>query len=73
MSNRDRLLLLEDMLESAIKVKTYTNNFDYESFRYDGKTIDATVRNFEIIGEAANRIDPDFREKNPEIIWKRRD
>jgi len=25
------------------------------------------IRNFEIIGEAANRIDPDFRTKNTEI------
>ena len=37
----------------------------------DDKTIDAVVRNFEIIGEAANRIDPDFRDNNPEIEWKR--
>ncbi len=33
--------------------------------------IDAVIRNFEIIGEAANRIDPDFRTKNPEIEWTR--
>lgn len=32
--------------------------------------MDAVVRNFEIIGEAANRIDPDFRDENPEIEWK---
>ena len=29
------------------------------------------VRNFEIIGEAANRMDSDFRDKNPEIKWNR--
>lgn len=33
--------------------------------------MDAVVRNFEIIGEAANRIDPDFRDENPEIEWIR--
>ncbi len=37
----------------------------------DDKTIDAVVRNFEIIGEAANRIDPDFRIVNSEIEWNR--
>lgn len=58
MSKRDLLLLLEDMLESAIKVKKYTNGVDYESFMDDGKTIDATVRNFEIIGQAANSNQP---------------
>ena len=71
MSKRDNILLLEDMLQSALKIKQYTDNLDYNAFISDDKTIDAVVRNFEIIGEAANRIDPDFRTNNPEIEWKR--
>jgi len=71
MSNRDLKLLLEDILESALKIKRYSSNHDYDSFLNDDKTIDAVVRNFEIIGEAANRIDPDFRLMNPEIEWNR--
>ncbi len=71
MSKRDKILLLEDMLQSAIKIKRYTDKLDYDTFVQDDKTIDAVVRNFEIIGEAANRIDPDFQTKNPEIEWKR--
>jgi len=35
------------------------------------KPFDAVVRNFEIIGEAANRIDPDFKLSNPQIEWSR--
>jgi uncharacterized protein with HEPN domain len=35
------------------------------------KQMDTVVRNFEIIGEAANRIDIDFRDEYPEIEWKR--
>lgn len=71
MSKRDEILLLEDMLQSAIKIKRYTDKLDYDTFVQDDKTIDAVVRNFEVIGEAANRIDPDFRTENPEIEWKR--
>lgn len=71
MSNRDVLLLLDDMLQSAQKIKRYTKGIDYNSFLNDDKTVDAVVRNFEIIGEAANRIDPDFRDSNPEIEWRR--
>ncbi|MCG8307582.1 MAG: DUF86 domain-containing protein [Cytophagales bacterium] len=71
MSKRGHLLLLEDMLDSASKIKKYTSNFTYDDFINDDKTIDAVVRNFEIIGEAANRINPDFRTENPEIEWKR--
>ena len=71
MSKRDLILLLEDMLESALKIKRYTANHNLESFINDEKTIDAVVRNFEIIGEAANRLDPVFRTRNPEIEWNR--
>lgn len=71
MSKRDKILLLDDMLQSALKIKKYTDNMDFNSFIEDDKTIDAVVRNFEIIGEAANRIDPDFRIANPEIEWTR--
>ncbi|MCX6219719.1 MAG: DUF86 domain-containing protein [Bacteroidia bacterium] len=71
MSKRDTQLLLDDMLQSAQKIKQYTKGFDYKEFLMDNKTIDAVVRNFEIIGEAANRIDPDFRDQNPAIEWKR--
>jgi uncharacterized protein with HEPN domain len=71
MSKRDTLLLLDDMLQSAQKIKRYTNDLDFDSFLSDDKTIDAVVRNFEVIGEAANRVDPDFRDSNPEIEWKR--
>lgn len=71
MSKRDTFLLLDDMLQSAQKIQRYTEGMDYESFISDEKTLDAVVRNFEIIGEAANRIDPDFRDQNPEIEWNR--
>lgn len=33
--------------------------------------MDAVVRNFEIIGEAANRVEQDFKDNNPEIEWQR--
>ena len=59
------------MLDAALKIKRYTRGFDFDQFLNDDKTIDAVVRNFEVIGEAANRIDPDFKITNPEIDWKR--
>ncbi len=49
MSKRDTILLLEDMLQSAQKIKRYVNSLDFEAFLSDNKTIDAVVRNFEII------------------------
>ena len=50
MSKKDRNILLLDILESIKKIKKYTNEMTYDLFIQDDKTIDACVRNFEIIG-----------------------
>ncbi len=71
MSKRDPLLLIEDIIDSGTKILDYTSNLSFEDFTKDSKTIDAVIRNFEIIGEAANRLPDDFKEKQPEIDWHR--
>ncbi len=71
MSKRDANLLLLDMLDSARKIKKYTADLDLESFTDHDMVLDAVARNFEIIGEAANRIDPDFKLKHTQIEWAR--
>lgn len=38
-------------------------------FLNDDKTADAVIRNFEIIGEAANGLTEDFKDKHPQIEW----
>ncbi|MBL7718150.1 MAG: DUF86 domain-containing protein [Flavipsychrobacter sp.] len=43
----------------------------YETFSFDEKTVDAVVRNFEIIGEGARRIPEEFKLLHPEIEWRR--
>jgi uncharacterized protein with HEPN domain len=52
MSERELILLLEDIRDAARKILNYTNGMSFEDFITDDKTIDAVVRNFEIIGEA---------------------
>ncbi len=71
MSKRQPSLLIEDIIESGNKILTYTSTLSFNVFIADSKTVDAVVRNFEIIGEAANRLPEDFREKYPEIDWHR--
>lgn len=71
MSKRDNNLLVLDILVSIEKIKEYTYKYTYESFLEDSKTIDAVIRNFEIIGEAANRLTEDFKEVHPGINWFR--
>ena len=71
MSKRSPQLLLADILESANKILTYTQGLSFEQFIADSKTIDAVIRNFEIIGEAANRLSEEIREQYPNIDWHR--
>lgn len=71
MSERDTKLLLEDMILSCEKIKKYISGLDYDLFLSDDKTVDAVVRNLEIIGEAANRIPQDFKSKYHHVEWKR--
>ncbi len=71
MSKREPKLLLQDILESIQKIKTYTHEMAFETFQKDDKTIDAVIRNFEIIGEAANRIPDEIKDKFNRVNWHR--
>lgn len=71
MSKRNSQLLVGDILDSAAKILNYTDGITFDQFTKDGKTIDAVIRNFEIIGEAANRLPEEFKDRYPEIDWHR--
>ena len=71
MSKRQPELLIEDIIGSAKKILSYTEGLSYDEFIRDDKTVDAVIRNFEIIGEAANRLPEEFKDKNPQIDWHR--
>jgi len=71
MSKRTPKLLLEDIIESAEKILQYTKGISFEEFSKDNKTVDAVIRNFEIIGEASNLLPDEIKEKYSEIDWHR--
>lgn len=71
MSRRSDKLLLEDIIESIEKIQRYISGHSKEAFQNDEKTIDAVVRNFEIIGEAANRLSKKVHQNNPQVQWRR--
>ena len=69
MSSRPICLLIEDMWESVRRVRRYVEGMTENEFKKDDRTTDAVVRNFEIIGEAANRLPDDFKLQYPDIDW----
>jgi uncharacterized protein with HEPN domain len=71
MSKRTPQLLLDDILTSCERILDYTKNLSYDEFEADNKTVDAVIRNFEVIGEAANLIPEELKDRYTEIDWYR--
>lgn len=67
---RDYILFLEDILDAINKIETYSRNLSYEDFSANSMAIDAVIRNFEVIGEAAKNIPKRVRDRYPHVEWK---
>jgi len=67
---RDWLMYVEDIRSSAEKIVRYTQGLTFEEFCSNTMVYDATLRNFELIGEAANHIPADVRGAHPQISWR---
>jgi len=68
--SRNWQIYLDDMIEFAQKVLTYTDDFDQSDFVENDLTYDATLRNLELIGEAATHIPREIRDAHSEIPWR---
>ena len=62
-------MFLEDILLSINRIAEYLDNSTFDDFRKDYKTVDAVVRNFEIIGEASKNVPLEVKEKYPNVPW----
>ena len=66
-SERDSTLYLHDMVEFCDRVIAYTAGFDAPALLADRMRYDATLRNLELIGEAATRVPAEIRAREPEM------
>lgn len=69
MSRRTPRVYLNDILSALQRVEQYTDGLSFEQFRSDSKTVDAVVRNLEVIGEAARQMPKDTVAEHPGIPW----
>lgn len=69
MSKRDYKLLLQDILDSIIKIEKYIEGLTYEDYCSKDIVIDAVIRNLEVIGEASTHIPSEIKNKSPDIPW----
>jgi uncharacterized protein with HEPN domain len=61
---------ITDIVEAIRKIATYVEDLDFEAFKGDERTIDAVIRNFIVIGEAARNIPEEVAEKYPAVPWR---
>ncbi len=66
--DRDRTLLLDIVLASR-KIQQYVAGVDGETFEQSTLLQDASVRQLEILGEAARRLSQPMRDSYPDIPW----
>jgi uncharacterized protein with HEPN domain len=63
---------LAHIVEAIDRIDRYAEDMTELAFLFDEKTQDAVVRNFEILGEAANNIEkhhPAYAQEHADVPW----
>jgi uncharacterized protein with HEPN domain len=67
---RDSATLL-DIARAAGLVLEFTRDMDRAAFTRDAKSVSAVLHQVTVIGEAVERLSPEFREAHPDVPWRR--
>lgn len=70
MSPRKWHYRVDDILGAIKRILQYAEGMNFESFACDQKTIDAVIRNFIVIGEAARNLPVEVTERHPGLPWR---
>lgn len=63
-------MYLDDIQTAMGRIAEYIDGYDFDRFKKDYRTVDAVIRNFEVIGEASRNLDEIIKNKYPEVPWK---
>ena len=69
-SQREWRFYIDDMIGFCERVLMFTTEASRTGFSNDPMRYDATVRNIELIGEAATHIPESVRQAHPDIPWR---
>jgi uncharacterized protein with HEPN domain len=56
-------------VEAIAAIQNYVGGTDEAGLAADRKTLDAVLRNFRVIGEAARKLPRDIRHRHPDLPW----
>lgn len=68
---RDVDAYLDDMLDAIGRIQDYTAGMDKGALEADHRTLDAVLRNLEVLGEAAKQVPDAVRAEAPGIDWRK--
>ena len=68
---REWRFYVEDMIRFCEQARDHASGLDREEFIAARMAYDATLRNLELVGEAATRVPASIREANPAIPWRK--
>jgi uncharacterized protein with HEPN domain len=68
---RDYKVYLQDILDAIEHVQRYTEGYTLQTLTADQRTLDAVIRNLEIIGEAVKKLPERARAGRPEVDWRK--
>ncbi|OPY40866.1 MAG: hypothetical protein A4E40_00732 [Methanoregulaceae archaeon PtaU1.Bin059] len=67
---RQSIDYLNDIIEAIEKAEKFSHDMTLDEFLADDKTLYATVRAIEIIGEASKHVPGSVRERFPDLPWR---
>ena len=69
MPSRSWKFRIDDIIEAIDKIERYTRGIDFDKWQQDEKTVDAVIRNIEVIGEASTHLPIEIQEQYKDIPW----
>jgi uncharacterized protein with HEPN domain len=60
---------IRHILDAIARIQQYTAGRSEETFAAEQMAVDAVIRNFQVLGEAARLVPDDVRKSNPNIPW----
>jgi uncharacterized protein with HEPN domain len=67
---KNQMIYVKDIAASLNIIESHIKNMNYEEFSDDITTQDAVLRRLEIVGEAASKVDLEYRKSHPTIPWR---
>ncbi len=69
--SREWRLRLDDMVSAIRRIMTYESGVSFEEFEADDMRVDAVIRNFGVLGEAARHAPTDVETAHPAVPWRK--